>query len=225
MRNHVIRTIFVVTSVALAGCSSNEALSPNGTAKDEARVSNSEGKSVPAEGSSSMQGRVGDELEIDEGLMRFSIGVGHGEDVVSIDIDGLDSRTHWFVGFGQSLSLEQARSLVAGERVKLPGTSALAWGDFERRVTRPAERLSLKREKAGLLTLTVELGEEFWPMEGADVDRFGKAREASFTGIFSFSCYVPGKDQETLGDPTFSTDRCKQAADAIGLRPLLWPEP
>src|SRR5690606_31691921 len=107
----------------------------------------------------------------------------------------------------------EAKELVAGKTVELDGAMAIKWGEYGKEVSRPIERMSLERDGEGhgdgSVTLTLGLGEYLFAMNDADVDRFGAAREASFTGPLSIGCYA----QELVDDPTFSTDGCKQAAD------------
>lgn len=209
MRHPLMRASFLTTTLALLGCSSSD--EPTCKCIGPAPL---------------LETRVGDELEADRGVLTFTVNVVRPNDVfVSIDVNvASDSpRESLQVGFGEPLSAEDAKQLVAGETVMLDGTSALAWGDQNGTVSRPIEQMSLERdgEDQGVVTLTLGLGAQLFSMEGADVERFGAAREASFTGPIGISCVAPGDDQQTVGDPTFSTEWCKQAADEMGLWPLL----
>lgn len=214
---------FSIFTMMLSACSSPESLRAGPPPGQEL-----EGRSIPAEPDYPAHGRIGDELEIDQGLMGLAVDTTGAKMSVSINVSGVNSETHWSASFGNTLSLEEAKALLAGETIELDGTRALRWGEDEGQVMRAIERLSLTEEGAGVTTLKLILGEDLYPMEGADLERFGKAREASFTGVFSFSCYVKGppgrEDLETRGDPTFSTERCKEAADTINLWPLLNPD-
>jgi len=207
MRVPFIRSSLLATTLALAGCTSNA---------DDASTCRC------ANPQPSLQTSVGDELEADLGTMRLTVEVaGPGVGTVSIDVSSHSSSEDLQAAFGQTLSFEEAKELVAGKTVELDGAMAIKWGEYGKEVSRPIERMSLERDGEGhgdgSVTLTLGLGEYLFAMNDADVDRFGAAREASFTGPLSIGCYA----QELVDDPTFSTDGCKQAADSIGLWPLL----
>lgn len=169
-----------------------------------------------------VRGNVGEEAAF-EGDVALRVRVIGETTLVLLSVTGSDVATGWTVGFQQSLSEKQTRELVLGKPVELDGTHAMAWGELTRGVMRTVKRVKMLRHSDETISLFVDLGDVAFRHPEADV-RLGAALHADFHGLLSLTCAVAETEaagMNLLGDPMFSTDACRTAAERVGLEPLL----
>lgn len=236
----------LIASFAVSGCSSTdpslpiEASAPSVT-KDERTASETPAKPLPdelpdptapdwtaPEGDTAPEydwnatGRVGDELDV-PGDLWIRVGLKPSEDHLAVTIAFSGWTTVAFeqhvIHFSQHLTAAQTRALIAEETVILDGTMGLAWGHYSRTVMRAMRESSLVRDDEGEVTLRIGLDDMLFRMDETDT-RYGDATEAVFQGQLHVSCSIADPDG-TAHWGSFSQGVCKQAADALGLWPLL----
>lgn len=166
-----------------------------------------------------VRGRVGEDYEV-EGHMRLT---------VTTDNSGQNVRGSLYVqcehstlprevaNYGTGLSFDETRALLQGEPVS-NGTTAIRLGNFEAAASRLVERLTLTHQGGDDVTLTLTLGSLPIPINEHDT-RFDEATEAVFHGKLDISCGIVVNGFVDWG--SFSEGACKDAADALGLWPLL----